>query len=380
MPRGRRSHYGLEFRARGLGLDRVPVEHWNWMPHDPIAALLRPADTPQPSPNAVQTNYRPSRRRQKVVLVFEAGVQSEGLIAALRSQGLKYFFLDYLEFMDRGTVQMSVASREPSALRLGPARLLLRDVAAVIWIQPLAVVSRISRRPVARHLYLHRWMQVLRDLKGILPERTLWLPSHPLSGSNDWQEKLSELLYARRLGLKVPESICTNDPALAAAFIKRQRGRALFRDFSKTEIRFRTVFAKATVRQLRRLRNSPCVFQRYVEKEYDVRAVAIGGRVFACRIDSQASRAAWVDWRIYDNKNVRWDRMRLPRRVERALLLLMRKLGIAWGSFDLVKGRDGSFYFLEVNRPGVTYWLLPFVGLDVPREIALYLKKKLGRR
>lgn len=341
---------------------------------------MRPADTPRPSPNAVQTNYRPSRRRQKVVIVFQAGVESEGLIAALRSQGLKYFFLDYLEFMDRGTVQMSVASQEPSSLRLGPASLLLRDVAAVIWKQPLAVVSRLSKRPAARHLYLHRWMQVLRDLVGVLPERTLWLPSHPLSGSNDWQEKLPELLYARRLGLRVPESICTNDPAVAAAFIRRQRGRALFRDFSKTQIRFRTAFAKATTRQLRRLANSPCVFQRYVEKEYDVRAVAIGGRVFACRIDSQASRAARVDWRVFDNENVRWDRMRLPRRIERALLLLMKKLGIAWGSFDLVKGKDGSFYFLEVNRPGLTYWLLPFVGLDVPREIALYLKKKLSRR
>ncbi len=341
---------------------------------------MRPAETPRPSPNAVQTNYRPSRRRQKVVLVFEAGVESEGLIAALRARGLKYFFLDYLEFMDRGTVQMSVAGREPSALRLGPAWLLLRDVAAVIWKQPLAVVNRVSTRPAARHLYLHRWMQVLRDLVGVLPERTLWLPSHPLRGSNDWQEKLSELLYARRLGLKVPESICTNDPAAAAAFIRRHRGRVLFRDFSKTRIRFRTAFANAADRRLQRLRNSPCVFQRYVEKEYDVRAVAIGGRVFACRIDSQASRAARVDWRVYDNEHVRWDRMRLPRRVERALLRLMKKIGIAWGSFDLVKGKDGSFYFLEVNRPGVTYWLLPFVGLDVPGEIARDLGKKLGRR
>jgi hypothetical protein len=379
MTRERRSRYGLEFRVRGLTLTRVPVENWTWTPHDPTAALLRPADTPRPSPNAVQTNYRPSRRRQKVVLVFAAGIQSEGLIAALRAEGLKYFFLDYLEFMDRGTVQMSVASREPSALRLGPARLLLRDVAAVIWRPPLAVIGRISRRPAARHLYLHRWMQVLRDLKGILPERTLWLPAHPLSGSNLFQEKLSELLYARRLGLRVPESISTNDPALAAAFIKRHRGRVLLRDFSKTEIRFHTVFATATARQLRSLENAPCVFQRYVEKEYDVRAVAIGGRIFACRIDSQASRTASVDWRISDDRNVRWDRMRLPRPVERALLRLMRKLGLAWGSFDLVKGRDGSFYFLELNRPGVTYWLLPFVGLDVPREIARYLKKKLTR-
>ncbi|HMF10225.1 MAG TPA: hypothetical protein VKJ00_13885 [Thermoanaerobaculia bacterium] len=358
----------------------MPVRKWTWTPHDPAAAGLRPSDTPPPLPNSVQTNYRPSRRRRKVVLVFQAGVESEGLIEALRAEGLEFFFLDYLEFMERGSVVMSAASPETSELRFGPARLLLRDVAAVVWKQPLAVASRISKRPPARHLYLHRWTQVLRDLAGLLPEETLWLPAHPLQGSNDFQEKLSDLIQARSVGLKVPETLCTNDPKIAAAFIRRHRGRVLFRDFSKTQIRFRTAFADTDPRRLARLRNSPCVFQRYVEKEHDARAVLIGGRVFACRIDSQASEAARVDWRVYDNRNVRWDRMRLPRRVERRLLLLMKRIGIAWGSVDLVKGKDGFFYFLEANRPGVTYWLLPFVGLDVPREIARFLKTKLARR
>jgi hypothetical protein len=358
----------------------VPVRKWTWTPHDPAAAGLRPRDAPPPLPNAVQTNYRPSRRRRQVVLVLDAGVESEGLIEALRAQGLQFFFLDYLEFMERGSVVMSAGSPEASELRLGPARLLLRDVAAVLWKQPLAVATRISKRPAVRHLYLHRWTQVLRDLAGVLPENVLWLPAHPLQGSNDFQEKLSELIQARRVGLKVPETICTSEPAIAAAFIRRHRGRVLFRDFSKTQIRFRTAFADADPRRLARLRNSPCVFQRYVEKEYDVRAVGIGSRVFACRVDSQASEAARVDWRVYDNRNVRWDRMRLPRQVERRLLLLMRRIGIAWGSFDLVKGKDGFFYFLEANRPGATYWLLPFVGLDAPRELARFVKSKLARR
>ena len=138
--------------------------------------------------------------------------------------------------------------------------------------------------------------------------------------------------------------------------------------------------ADATPARLRTLANSPCVFQRYVDKEYDVRAVVIGRRVFACRIDSQASPAARIDWRVYDNARVRWDRMRLPRRVERALLALATRLGLTWASFDLVKGRDGSFYFLEVNRPGLSYWLKPFVGLDVPREIVQFLATRLRRR
>ncbi len=253
-------------------------------------------------------------------------------------------------------------------------------MAAVIWAEPLSILNRISTRRVSRNLLLHRWMQVLRDLKELLPPDVLWLPSHPLAGSNDWQEKLSELAIARRSGLRTPETILTNDPAVAGRFLERHRGKVLFRDLSKTEIRFFTMFATLGARQRRRLEHSPCGFQRYVDKEFDVRAVAIGRRIFACRIDSQASPSARMDWRVYDNARVKWERMRLPPAVEAAILRMMKALGITWGSFDLVRGRDGFYYFLEVNRPGACYWLLPFVGLDVPAELARHLAQTLRRR
>jgi len=329
---------------------------------------------------AVKTNYRPSARQQKVVLVFEFNIQSEALIRALRQRGLKFFYLDYLELMRRGTVQMNAGASELSSLRLGSAELLFRDVAAVVWKEPGRVMRNIDGKDVSRRLFQDRWSQVLRDLKGLLPEHTLWLPSHPLNGSQQWQNKLSELVYAARLGLRVPESICTNDPAVVEVFIQRHRERVLFRDFVRQDFFFRTAFADGSASSLRRLVNAPCGFQRYVEKEFDVRAVVVGDRVFACRIDSQASRAARTDWRVYDNARVKWERMHLPREVERALLRLMKKLDLVWGSADLVKGADGEYYFLEVNRPGATYWLLPFVGLDIPNEIARYVSKAIRSR
>ena len=97
-------------------------------------------------------------------------------------------------------------------------------------------------------------------------------------------------------------------PAAVQADLNDQ---VVVRDFSQTRFPFRTAFASPARRALRRLVNAPCVFQRYVEKAYDVRAVVIGERIFACRIDSQASRKAEVDWRVYDNAKVAWQQMRL---------------------------------------------------------------------
>lgn len=380
MPRLRQTQYGTEWRARGEVVPPTPVGAWTWTPHDPRAATLRPRDTPAPLPYAVLTNYRPTRRRQRVVLVFDMGVESVAFVTALRGAGLPYFFLDYREFMRRGTIVLGVGATAGGVLRLEQAELLLRDVAAVVWHPPLPVMTHVAPRPVARHLHLHRWMQTLRDLAGLLPRDTIWMPAPPIGGSNDWQEKLAELALAAELGLAVPESLSTNDPAAAAAFLRRHGGRVLFRDFSRTRIRFRTVFADRRPSRLRALVASPCVFQQYIDKAFDVRAVVIGRRVFACRIDSQASPAARVDWRVYDNARVRWDRMRLPRQVERALVALTARLGLTWASCDLVKARTGAFHFLEVNRPGLTYWLKPFVGLDVPHELVRFVAARLSSK
>jgi hypothetical protein len=72
--------------------------------------------------------------------------------------------------------------------------------------------------------------------------------------------------------------------------------------------------------------------------------------------------------------------MRLPAAIERSMRRLMRTLDLTWASFDLVKARDGGFYFLEANRPGASYWLKPFVGLDVADEIGRELARRIDAR
>ena len=221
---------------------------------------MRPADTPRQSPNAVQTNYRPSRRRQKVVLVFEAGIESEGLIAALRSQGLKHS--DYpSSWIGDGADERGQPGAERAAS--GPARP-SSDVAAVIWKQPIAVVV-ISRRPAARHLYLHRWMQVLSDLA----ESCRSAPCGFLLILSGVHGRRSSGACTPPPGLKVP-TICMNDPAVAAAFIRRHLPGAFRISARRKPVPHR--LREATSDSFGTCAPAQ-VFQRYAEKEHDVRAV-----------------------------------------------------------------------------------------------------------
>jgi hypothetical protein len=377
MLRSQSPVYGPQFRAESkerVQLDKVPVQEWTWTPADPSAAEFK--EEPPTSQDAVATNYRPSKKTQAVVLVFEMGVITVPLIEALKAEGLKYFYVDYREFMEAGTVWLNADPDRRSELSLGPAKLLLSDVAAVVWSAPMLIQIPALREASNTEIFSQRWLQVLRELRQMVPKRTLWLPSHPFNGSNQWQEKLSECLLAEECGLHVPATICTNDRERAATFIKKHE-QVVFKEFSHAPNRFKIGLVDVTAPEFAHLDSSPVMLQRCIDKEFEVRAVVIGDRVFACRIDSQASDAAKLDWRVYDNARVRWDRMKLPKAVQKSMLKLMKRLDILWGSFDLIKGADGKFWFLEVNRPGASYWLKPFVGLDVPVEIARFLGRRL---
>lgn len=356
----------------------VPVEEWSWKPHDPEGAAAVSRHDRFEYTEAIETNYAPDHTRQDIVLVFSYGWGTRALFDALEADDIGYFYCDFDEFTARGKVEVSIEDGGRYLLSLGEAKLDLRDVAAVIWTPPEHMFAEPST-DLGCFLYIHRWRQLLRDLRGLIRKDALWLPSHPLNGSPEWQNKFSELAIAREEGLSVPETICTNDRDAVLAFTKRHPGKVLFREYSRGAPLFPLVFLKEDFGpgDLEHLPAAPCVFQRYVEKAFEFRVVLVGEELFAVRIDSQASEAASIDWRVYDNARVRWDRIDLPSEVGGALRRIAKRLDLAFGSFDLMQGRDGKCYFIELNRPGATYWLLPFVGLDISKEVAAYIARHL---
>lgn len=358
----------------------VPVAEWSWKPFDAAEADRFHLDD-EPVDVSVQTNYRPTESRQDVVLVFSTGVLNRHLLHWLPKHGLKYFYLDFDDFPDIGTISIDVSSDLGAILKAADSELHLSDVAAVVWTAPhpwrVPPATELSNESI----FFERWRQVLRDLRGLIRPDAIWLPSHPFNGSPEWQNKLSELVGARKAGLRVPETLCTSDPAAAKAFLDRYPGEVLFREFTVggNGIPPRPVHPDDMGEALQSLRTAPCTFQRYVDKEFEVRALVVGEKIFACKIDSSASERARLDWRVYDNANVPWSRMELPKNVEASIFKFLDGVSLKWACVDLIKGKDGEFYFLEANRPGSSAWFLAFVGLDTAKEIALYLSEALAK-
>ena len=166
------------------------------------------------------------------------------------------------------------------------------------------------------------------------------------------RRKLVQLEAARHVGLPVPRTLVTNDPARAEAFAKKLRGGAIVKCLGSTaEGGFTRSLVPGDAWLSERLRTGPAIVQERVVG-LDLRVTIVGREVFAMSLDARVGGDP-------DDVRVDWEKVsasarpvRLPEAVRRKLLALMRRLGLRYGAVDLRRRPGGGFAFLEVNPGG----------------------------
>jgi hypothetical protein len=120
-----------------------------------------------------------------------------------------------------------------------------------------------------------------------------------------------------------------------------------------------------------RVRLTPCLFQEYVEKAFEVRMTIIGTRIFPVRIESQhVDGSEIVDWRRYAASPPYGQFVDPPQPVIDASMRLMKELNINYGAFDFVVDKVGQWLFLEVNPVGQFMWIAEQLGLPMAPAMA----------
>lgn len=193
------------------------------------------------------------------------------------------------------------------------------------------------------------------------------------------KNKLWQLERAVAAGLKVPPTLCTNDPEAALAFFathdhdvvaKMLAPFAIVRG-GEHHVVFTSRVDQAMISNIERLRSCPMVFQAAVPKALELRVTVVGGQVFAAAVDSQRLDKAKVDWRMAgDDLSDSWEAYALPHDIQRKLLWLVADLGLIYGAIDLILTPQGEFVFLEVNPAGEYLWLERSAALPISAAIA----------
>ncbi|MFG0675409.1 MvdC/MvdD family ATP grasp protein [Delftia sp. WSY_7] len=217
-------------------------------------------------------------------------------------------------------------------------------------------------------------------LGSISAYQTRWM-SHP---ADVWRAELKpyQLQLARRMGLRVPKTLVTNDPnAIRKAFhafgpmiVKPSRSGYAVVDGQERSIYTSRLLAEH-LEHVDEARLSPAIYQELIPKRYDIRATVVGTEVFAAAIHSQTDPAAAVDWRHTDNPDLPHTPIQLPANVRDGVLALMSKLGLTFGAVDLVETPDGEFVFLEVNPNGQWLWIDDQLQLGITDAIVDWLAR-----
>jgi glutathione synthase/RimK-type ligase-like ATP-grasp enzyme len=257
-------------------------------------------------------------------------------------------------------------------LRLPDGRLVDLDEVRAVWmrrIRPFRLAPELD--PVGGQF---AWSECQEALTGIWYSMAAFWMNHPLADEAA-QRKVLQLRVALDVGLTVPETMITNDPVEAEAFLDRVGpGRVIRKAFRNIEPapRTTTLVTAADRAKLGLVQHAPVIFQRFVAASADLRVTVVAGEVFAALIRSDADHQ--VDYRPgLGTASV--TAHRLPDDVTSGLLRLMDRLGLSYGAIDLRLTPEGEYVFLEVNPAGEYLFASQRTGQPVPEAIAAALTR-----
>jgi glutathione synthase/RimK-type ligase-like ATP-grasp enzyme len=188
--------------------------------------------------------------------------------------------------------------------------------------------------------------------------------------------KPRQLHVAAAAGLRIPDTLITNDPERAEAFVERHRGRVIHKALTvpKNRLLDTRQWTEDARPALAELPLAPTMFQERILGPADVRATVIGEEILAARIATAQGRND-VDSRF--DLDVPYAAHPLPGPVTRSLLELMRVLGLVFGTIDMKITDDGDYVFLEVNPQGQFLYVELLTDQPIAQTLARFLAQRV---
>ncbi|WP_100075026.1 MvdC/MvdD family ATP grasp protein [Chryseobacterium camelliae] len=193
--------------------------------------------------------------------------------------------------------------------------------------------------------------------------------------------KIYQLRTARKNQLRVPETLFSNDAEKITSFFYRHcNGKAvaklhgvMSKSMAGEHMLSTMIIEEDSLESIEDIAYCPMIFQPYIEKSYELRIVYVDGVFFTGKINNSEN----ADWRIA-NSNYSWSAYELPGPICLNLTAMMQEMGLCLGAIDMIRGKDGNYYFLEVNPQGEWGMLQKELNFPIAETIADYLIKRIN--
>ncbi len=296
------------------------------------------------------------------------------VITELNGRGVPLLRLDPGGFPHELTVAAAFGADGVSGHMQAPTGTVdVARVRSVYWRRP-------SPYPAPDHLDAQdgAWVQEQSrwGLGGVLAcvPRALYV-NHPWC-NRDAESKPVQLAAAARCGFSVPPTLITNDPEAARAFATEHTP-VVYKPLWNS--RYNAEDGTGRVIWVRPVRTEELdesvasaahLFQAQIDKVADIRLTAVGGHLFAVRIDG----AAGVDWRA-DYSVLTFTPVPVPDEIASAVRCYLTEFGLVFGAFDFALHANGGWVMLECNPNGQWAFLDPDTVRGITMALADLLEK-----
>jgi len=173
--------------------------------------------------------------------------------------------------------------------------------------------------------------------------------------------KLENLTLAKEIGLLIPETLITSNSDKVIDFINN-KNEIITKAISEAIIfpiegegaiqSYTNIVKKNNLESFNEM-IFPSLFQRSINKKYELRIFYLDSDFYSMAIFSQSNIKTKTDFRNYDeNKPNRCVPFTLPLDIKNKLDLFMRRKNYKTGSIDMLVDHNDNFIFLEVNPIG----------------------------
>jgi glutathione synthase/RimK-type ligase-like ATP-grasp enzyme len=180
--------------------------------------------------------------------------------------------------------------------------------------------------------------------------------------------KLQQLSTAAQLGIKIPDTLVTQEPKELKAFYAKHGGRLIAKPLSTGYVErgkddadsliYTNRLTSLDMAKLDDLSVCPTLFQECVEKDFDVRITVVDSELTAVRlIAKEADGTQRCDIRRNNMIDVNYSEIDLPGHVTASVWTLMRKYQLRFAAIDMVVSLAGEWLFLEINPNGQWAWI-----------------------
>lgn len=299
-----------------------------------------------------------------MILIVAPRIDSHALCVAqdLERKGKPFRFVDSLQLSEAGRLEFRAGQQCGSTWTCVDGQPVDLEAVETVWHRRRYLPTLEASNHNDVQYFRREWSEMI---SGVFATLEAWFVNDP--HRQEAAVKPLQLRLAEKIGLRVPDTLITNNPLAAEEFVAKHGGRVVHKTLSPPRHRFLAtkLWEESDRAVLPDLVLSPTIFQEAVTDCRELRVIAIGDQLFAAEFRPQTGL---IDARL--DHDVPYSSHRLPENVARNLLRLVRELGLVYSAIDMKLTDDGEYVFLELNPMGQYLYVEILTGMPLTAAMA----------